>query len=226
MITNLKYLLCLSVLFSINISKAQLLDSLEAYIKTRPTIDARLESRNSFIKYGRAKISGVRLGVTYRKKLRLGIGYSWLDSEVYTPRLITDPTGNQVYVDNYLNFGYVAYYADFVFHKTKRWQLSVPLQLGTGLSWFNSYYNYQPYTSKKYFLLLYEPGISVQFKVFKWFGAGADVGYRFTLKNSIYVGDKLNSPTYAFKILFWLDQLYFTTFPKSKITERFGPAAW
>jgi hypothetical protein len=185
MITNLKYLLCLSVLFSINISKAQLLDSLEAYIKTRPTIDARLESRNSFIKYGRAKISGVRLGVTYRKKLRLGIGYSWLDSEVYTPRLITDPTGNQVYVDNYLNFGYVAYYADFVFHKTKRWQLSVPLQLGTGLSWFNSYYNYQPYTSKKYFLLLYEPGISVQFKVFKWFGMSVIVQFELGKENII-----------------------------------------
>jgi hypothetical protein len=28
-----------------------------------------------------------------------------------------------------------ATYADFVFHKTKRWQLSVPIQVGTGMYW-------------------------------------------------------------------------------------------
>lgn len=212
--------------FILSTSKAQLLDSLQSYIHTKPTIDARLESRNSFIKYGRAEVSGVRFGVSFKRKLRLGAGYSWLNSSVFEPKIISDLNGNKTTVDNYLRFGYAAFYADFVFHKTKRWQLSVPIQLGTGASWFEYRFNNEWLKSKKRFLLIYEPGISVQFKIFKFLGLGTDVGYRFVLKNNKYVGDKLNSPTYAFKLLIWLDQLYFMGFPKSKLTQRFGPASW
>ena len=78
----------------------------------------------------------------------------------------------------------------------------------------------------KYFLILYEPGISTQFKIFKWFGLGVDIGYRFGYNSDHYVRTKLNSPTYAFKLSFWADQLFFELFPKSKISKKWGPAYW
>ncbi len=74
--------------------------------------------------------------------------------------------------------------------------------------------------------MLYEPGISTHFKAFKWLGLGVDVGYRFALKNNYYVAAQFNSPTYAFKIMFWADQLFYDLFPKAKLTEKKGPAAW
>lgn len=205
---------------------SQFIDSIPDLLRSRPGIDARLETRNSFIENNRAKISGVRLGLNFKKKLRIGFGYSWLSSDLTEKKTIIDAYKNSQVVDNYLKFGYFAYYVDFVFHKTKRWQLSVPLQLGTGLSWFEYRDGIFLIKSKKYFLFLYEPGISVQFKLFHWLGFGTDIAYRFTLKNSHYVGEKLNSPTYAFKLLIWFDQLYFLTFPKSKLTQQFGPADW
>lgn len=154
------------------------------------------------------------------------MGYSWLSGDVSDKKKLTGLNGETISVDNYLKFGYLCFYADFVFYKSKRWQLSVPIQAGTGLAWFQHSYNGEKVRSKKHFLFLYEPGITVQFKALTWCGLGLDMGYRFALKNTNNVGEKLNSFTCAPKLLIWFDQIFFEVFPKSKITKRFGPAYW
>jgi hypothetical protein len=205
---------------------AQFLDTIKSITQKRPSIDARLETRNSFFENGRAKVTGVRLGLIFQKKLRVGVGYSWLSSDVYKKIAITNYLGNKDTVNNYLKFGYIAFYTDFVFYKTKRWQVSVPLQWGAGLTWFKYNNGAQDISSSKDYLLLYEPGISVQFKIFRWCGLGTDIAYRFTLQNNRELRNKLNSPTYGFKFLIWFDQLYYLGFPKSKLSKKYGPADW
>ena len=195
-------------------------------MRSRPSIDARLESRYSFFSNTATKVSGVRLGVTFRRKLRVGIGYSWLNGDVSDKLKVQGLNGSPVMVNNYLKFSYLCYYADFVFYKNKRWQLSTPIQVGTGFAWFQYYWPDGVVKSKKHFLLIYEPGISVQFKAFKWCGVGFDVCYRFALKNTNNVGDKLNSFAFGPKALIWFDQIFYQTFPKSKISKKYGPAYW
>lgn len=207
-------------------ANAQFLDTIKSITHKRPSIDARIETRNSFFENGRAKVTGVRLGLIFQKKLRVGVGYSWLSSDVYEKKTITNYIGNKDTVNNYLKFGYIAFYTDFVFYKTKRWQVSVPLQWGAGLTWFNYNNGAQDISSSKDYLLLYEPGISVQFKIFRWCGLGTDIAYRFTLQNNRELRNKLNSPTYGFKFLIWFDQLYYLGFPKSKLSKKYGPADW
>lgn len=211
--------------FSIQV-KAQFLDTFKVFLRSKPSIDARLESRYSFFSNTATKVSGVKLGLSFRRKLRVGMGYSWLSGDVSDKKKLTGLGGETVYVDNYLKFGYLCFYADFVFYKSKRWQLSVPIQAGTGLAWFQHSYNGEKIRSKKHFLLLYEPGITVQFKALTWCGLGLDMGYRFALKNTHNVGEKLNSFTCAPKLLIWFDQIFFEVFPKSKITKKYGPAYW
>lgn len=209
-------------------SKAQFLDSLNLMFRGKSSIDARLESRFSFYKNEAINITGVRLGVAYKRKLRIGGGFSWIKSDYLSDFYEhNSTTGNIDTVAKFLKLGYLCYYIDFVFHRTKRWQLSVPIQAGTGLSWFQKE---RPYSFKnkdpKYFLLLYEPGITAQFKIFRWLGLGSDVGYRFVLKNNKKIGERLLSPTYSFKLLFWPDQLFYQMLPEHKISKRFGPAEW
>ena len=206
--------------------KGQFLDTFKVFLKSRPSIDARLESRYSFLNNSPTKVSGVRLGLSFRRKLRVGIGYSWLDTDVKDAKLITDAFGNLRYTNEYLKFGYVCYYADFVFHKTKRWQLSVPIQVGTGMYWTQYNDGLKTIKSKQRLLLFYEPGITVQFKATKWCGLGLDVCARLALRNTKYVGEKLNSFVLAPKLLIWFDQIFYMTFPKSKITQKYGPAYW
>ena len=55
-----------------------------------------------------------------------------------------------------LKFTYLCYYVDFVFYKTKRWQLSVPIQAGTGLAWWQKQSKLNFYSGdKKHFFILY-----------------------------------------------------------------------
>lgn len=209
------------------IHKAQLMDSVGYLLKQPYSIVVRLESRNSFIDNQLISVSGARLGLSFKRKLKLGVGVSWLDSEVKEKFNSKSVLGNDTVINRFLKLIYGCYYVDFVFYKTKRWQLSVPIQVGMGASWFQNDNIYRlNNNAKKYFLLLYEPGISTQFKVFRWFGLGADIAYRFTLKNNKKVGEKLMSPTYSFKILFWFDELFYEVFPNTAITKRFGPASW
>jgi hypothetical protein len=139
---------------------------------------------------------------------------------------ITDTYGNKRSVYNYFKFGYICYYADFVFHKTKRWQLSIPIQAGTGLYWTQYSNGSQIIQSKKRLLLFYEPGITVQFKITKWLGFGVDVCARLALRNTNYVGNKLNSFVLGFRYSIWFDQIFYMVAPKSKITKKYGPAYW
>ncbi|MEO6427121.1 MAG: hypothetical protein ABIP40_17020 [Bacteroidia bacterium] len=207
--------------------RAQYLDTLHEIFNHKSSIDARLESRNSFIDNQIISITGVRLGIAFQRKLRIGGGVSWLKSDFKKDFYIQNELGKTETVTKFLKLGYLAYYLDFVFYKTKRWQLSVPIQAGSGFAWWKPEKSYLTNThEKKHFLFLYEPGITAQFKAFRWFGVGADVAYRFTLVDSKKIGEKLNSPTYSFKILFWFDQLFYEMFPNSKITKKYGPAVW
>jgi hypothetical protein len=200
-------------------SRAQLMDSLSEILHSRRSLDLRIESRNSFIDNRLISVTGIRLGVAFRKSLRLGGGISWINS-VWSDNEVGQ--GDRL---QYLKFIYLSYYADFVFHKTKRWQLSVPIQFGGGLAWLQDDYIFRwKKDDPKYLLILYEPGITVQYKIFRWAGIGADIAYRFAAVKKF--GGKLNSPTYSLKAMIWIDQLYFLLFPSAKLTGKYGPAHW
>ena len=206
--------------------KGQWLDTLGILLNSQPSIDARLESRYSFLNHSATEVSGIRLGLSFKRKLRAGIGYSWLDTPVSDKKLIRDAYGISRVTDDYLKFGYVCAYADFVFHKTQRWQLSVPIQLGIGSYWTQYNNGLKIIESRKRLLLIYEPGITIQFKITRWCGLGMDVCGRLALRNTKYVGEKLNSFVLAPKFLIWFDQIFYIIAPKSKITQKFGPAYW
>lgn len=198
------------------------MDSIPSILKGKKSIDARLESRYSFIGGQVAGINGVRLGVTFSRKIKFGGGVSWLSSDPSFQVTRQDGISRE-----FLKFGYLCIYTDFVFHKTKRWQLSVPLQAGAGLVWMQQRRSfYMKGANEKFFFALYEPGITVQFKVFRWFGLGNDIAYRFVGKNNRYIPQRLSSPTYSFKLLFWPDQLFYELLPEHPLTQRFGPAYW
>ena len=207
-------------------AKGQFLDTLKVFLKSRPSIDVRLESRYSFMNNSPTKVSGFRLGLSFRRKLRVGIGYSWLNTPVYDKEMIIDELGKPKVTTNFFKFSYVCYYADFVFHKTKHWQLSVPIQVGTGAYWIESQDGIKTVKSQKRLLLFYEPGITVQYKITQWLGIGVDVCARLALRNTNYVGNKLNSFVFGFRYSIWFDQIFYKAFPKSKITKKYGPAMW
>lgn len=216
--------LIMTCLCSLRVS-AQFLDTLHNVFNQRSHVDARLESRYGLINNTATMVRGVRLGIAFNRKLRLGGGLSWLNTNYFERRILIQENNEVIITDRYLKFAYLCFYADFVFHKTKRWQLSVPIQIGGGGAWYQDRAKYDLNAYPKYAIFLYEPGITVQFKIFRWLGLGSDFGCRMVLKDK-RITERISSPIISLKLMLWPDQLYYLLFPKSKMSTKKGPAVW
>lgn len=201
------------------LTKAQLYDSLRASLKLKSGIHFKFDSRNSFISSRRAQIWGVKLGADFGKKLRIGIGYNFLNSHFYENLNYPSPIQNDL-LGRQLKIRYGCAYIEYVFYRQNRWEFSVPVQFSVGSIWYDYSFNeIDGLRSRKRLLVLYEPTLSGQYKFFSWFGLGADLGFRYALVKSRTIDAKLSSPIYVFKALIYWGELYKKVFPKHPIEE-------
>ncbi len=202
------------------------LDTIQWCLKQKPHLFGKLDTRNSFIYNSRIKIFGIKAGLNYGKRLHLGIGYN----QIYPFAKASKNFNKQIYYTNadnapdsvtaLLKLFYFSAHVEYVFYQNKHWQLSMPIQIGIG----QTYYRYQllekKYNDGQHACFIYEPAVSTEYRFYKWIGVGADVGFRFMLTNSKQLNQKFNSPTYAFKLLIYYDEIYKSLFPNSKWANK------
>src|SRR5688572_26670421 len=82
--------------------QAQYMDSLRDVIRKKSSFTVRLEKRFGFIDNRRCDVSGIRLGISFERKLRMGGGISWLD--VGLPVYNRPQTGENPGDTSYLKF--------------------------------------------------------------------------------------------------------------------------
>ncbi len=200
-------------------SKAQpTLDTLKQCLQAKPHLFAKLDTRNSFIENSRAKIFGIKAGLNYNSRLYFGIGYNQLyppadkfDEKIYfkTEKNITDSAVAA------LKLFYISIHVEYVFYQTKHWQLSMPLQMGIGETYYKYKYLDENKKIEENINFVYEPAISVEYKFLKYFGIGAEVGYRFMIANNRKLNEKFTSPIYAFSLFIYYSEIYKSLFKKA-----------
>ena len=209
---------------------SQTLDSIRTSLHTRPSLTGGFGTNTSFINGYVSPVFTAYGGVDFNHHIRFGIGLSWLqlapynkrrdNTPFYLDKIITDPQGRSDTVHPALSFRYVDLFGEYIFYKSKRWQFSIPLQLGIGNSKYEYSYKRISVTESRHLIFLYQPAVSGYYRVFKWFGVGLDVGYRLMIINNRSMGDKFNSPIYnLYSIIFW-DSLYKMFFPHSKLAKK------
>jgi hypothetical protein len=196
---------------------AQWSDTINKILHSKFFPTAGFDSRNSFISSSRAHIWGFKVGVDFAGRLQGGIGYNRHNKNLGKEIYFTNETGGRDSTFARLHLSYFSFYIRYVYYKTKHWKFSVmPYQLGFGNSRYRYAYNGRDLVAGKRFVVLYEPGISVSYKIFQWLGVGADIGYRFMLRGNPAIPENFNSPTYAFYVQIYWGELYKIAFPKSK----------
>lgn len=185
------------------IAKAQSFEQeLRDAVKTSPKFEYRMDSRHSFINQKGVKTAGIKMGVQFADKLSFGLGYNQLWS----------PLQNEINVNGIetkvsLGFSNISPYVEYVFFRDNKWELSIPVQLGFG----RSFYKNESGLGKKHlraeFVLSYEPAITVQYRVFKYFGAGLGIGYRFMVISNNQLEEKFTSPVYIFKTTIYFQDI-------------------
>lgn len=169
-------------------------EELREAIKTKPRLEIRLDSRNSFINQSGVRVFGVKGGVQFDNKLSFGLGYNQLWSTV--KRKVKR---EGVYYESELVFYNFSPYVEYVFYRDERWELSIPVQFGFGTSYYENKERFGPKKLSQQFTMSYEPAITFQYRFLKYFGAGLGIGYRLMLKPNSEVEEKFTSPVYIFK---------------------------
>jgi len=223
MIRSIFFVLFFFLFFIIN---AQILDSLKAALQKKPGIDLGFGSRNSFLLNDNVKFQGIHIGARFGKKLKVGISFNWLNTTTFNRVAYFYSSFNDT-TSGYFKMAYIALYTKIIYHKTKRWEFSTPLQIGYGSSWIQ----YQKKFSLKHQefkknMIVYEPTVAIQLKLIKWIALSGNFGYRFIWHKDERVLSNLNGPIYVLNLDVLLDQLFFEIFPDSPITHKYGPAEW
>jgi hypothetical protein len=204
-------------------TKAQpTLDTIKDCLKQKPQLFAKLDGRNSFIENSRARIFGFKLGVSYGKRVHFGLGYNQLfpNSDAFDKKIYVFNFSELFPINANLHMYYISAHAEYTFYTTKHWELSMPLQFGVGKSYYTYDFLGARFRTEQAFNFIYEPAISIEYKIVKWVGVGADLGYRFMVTRDKHLNSNFTSPTYAFKLLIYYGEIFKSLFPKSKLAGK------
>ena len=209
---------------------AQYLDTLKTAFTGRKDLDIGFDSRNSFVDHNRMSIQSIKLGIEFGKKISIGIGYAWLNSR--TPvfdsyKFYDSDFKKDTFITRRLAFSYLRFYVNYIYYKSRRWEFSFPLQVGIGKLGFKYNYKGADNKSDEGYCFLYEPEIDVKFKIFRWLGAEADIGYRFLFKDDSFFKNTFNSPLISLGVFIVWDELALMALPKNKwVQKNYGPSQW
>ena len=210
--------------------RAQYMDTLRTAFTGKKSLDIGFDARHSFVDNKRVGVNSVKLGVSFSKKIALGMGYAWLNRR--TPlfenyAFYDSDLKRDTQVTRRLAFSYFRFYVNYIYYQSRRWEFSIPLQVGIGKLGFKYQYNGLETKMDEGYCFLYEPEVDVKFKVFRWLGVEGDIGYRFLFKNNKFIENTFNSPLVSVGVFIVWNELALKAFPKNeKVQKELGPSAW
>ncbi len=143
----------------------------------------RVDNRSIFFKGQMLNSNGLDAGVLLKEKLRLTLGYYWLNDNLDTYRI----TENNMELNRNLDLKYGSINTEFIYKKTRFISLGMPLDFGFGK---NSLQYKNPATGEirshqSGLIILTDFGLSATLKPTRWIGIKGIVGYRKTLFNEV-----------------------------------------
>ncbi len=195
----------------------------------KPKFFLTLDRTSSFVGGRAASTNELKFGLEFRKKLKLGIGFGALVSDVVAEKTIVTP---QTKIDSLVNaeltLSFLSLNAEYVFYDSKRWQVAMPLSMGFGSSYF-SYFedngngNFKTRRIDEGDAVVMTATGMVTYRIFRWVGVSAGAGYRIALISNDKVQESFNSPVYAVRLRIFLGEIYKTVFPRGISGKRNPP---
>lgn len=180
-------------------------DDFKKSFKSKPQLDIKFDSRFSFIRGNDLRTSGFKIGVSFNRKFKMGLGYNQLI--IPTKSSIIDDNGKKIDVE--LKYIYFSPYFEYVYFSSKRWEFNLSAQVGIGSGHYQ-YYNedIQKTIRTRYSTILsYEPAMLIDYKIIRWVGIGTGVGYRLIFYKNSDIEEHLSSPVYIVKLKIYLGEI-------------------
>jgi len=201
------FLICVITIISIgkhNVLKAQLLDSIALFLEDKPRVLFKLDGRGSFISTRSASIWGFKIGVEHDGRVQYGVGYSWLRNDISTELDVNGET-----VPARLRFGYITPFFEYAFYQRGKWEVSIPVQVGIGQAFYERKDDQgNKFKEDKSWVFMYEPAMTVEYRLLRFFGAGFGVGYRFAIKTNRNMEENFTAPIYLIKLKLYIPEIF------------------
>lgn len=170
-----------------------------------------LDTYQSFIGNKSADVFGFRGGVEWNHLWRFGAGYNKISADIIEYKTLPSseiPFAKNDTVKAQLYLTYYPVMAEYIFFRQDPWQMSIPFQIGYGKSYFQ-YFDIND-KGRKIFsrgVMVSQTGLNAQYKIIRWVGVTAGVGYRIMLKNNPEIETQMNSPVFAVGIKIFLGEV-------------------
>ena len=188
------FLAIVLVLLGLNFN-AQLLDSISKNINGKPGFFIKLDTRGSFVSNRHVRINGIKGGLCFNEKLKMGLGYNWLKSN-YQP--IYNAENVNLVSHN------VSTFVDYVFIDKNAFEFNANIQIAMG----NIQYQQNKIRLVNSFAFFYEQSITAEYRVLKYLGLGFGLGYRFVVYNKTAINEKLSAPVYIARLKLYFGDIY------------------
>ncbi len=196
-------------------------DSIPSLSWKRPRFLFQIDRYLSFVSKSGADIFGFRTGLEFQKKYRFGMGLYDLKSDIIVMLPLNEEDAANAPNDTVkakLNMTIIPFFFEYVFYDKDPWQCSASVSMGFG----ETYFNYFDKNGKNKRLsdapiLDYEVGINGQYKILKWFGVGAGLGYRLMLIDNPKNDYNFNAPFYNVKLKLFVGEIFRSIFPNKKL---------
>ena len=103
---------------------------------------------------------------------------------------------------------YFAPFAEYVFFQRGPWEIGTNIQLGIGSSFHRYSQNDERIIVNRGRVILYEPIMSCEYKIFKLIGVGVGFGYRIMIQNNHLIEQQFTSPVYGMRVRLIIDEIY------------------
>ncbi len=199
MYRRVKYLFTFILCLEAFVSHAQIADTIQEAIKSKPSLTLGINGRFSSVSGEPIRTRRVFVGVDFNKKFKVELGYNYMPKPALENGVYIAVITNR---SNQLRFFGVQ--AEYTFLTKGKWKLSYPIQLGIGQ---NELYTYQinDNFSRKNMVVPLEMGANAVYYVYDWIGLKGGLGLRFAFGQSFktYTG-----PNYNFGVALFPGVLY------------------
>lgn len=181
-----------------------LTDSLREAFAQPPQFTGNLDTRNAFITGRPVRSYGLKGGLTYGKRVEMGIGYHWLrHGDTYAFQY--DDGSEEL---RELRMAYVAAYFEYRFIARKHWEVTLPFVFGIGRSREFTVGDRARDSFNGAGIVVYEPAVVAEYHFLRYFAVGAGVGVRLMVKGNQNIDQQFTSPIWELRFRVKLGKIW------------------
>lgn len=178
------------------------------------------DSRQSFVLGRLTKMNGLKIGIEFYDRYRFGFGFYKMNAPIELKPIPIENSNDTIFSN--FEFEYSTVYLEYVLYQDYKWEVSVPLSIGTGTGTIKAYLKSSGYDTTVVIkgIPLVAINAAAHYKVFHWMGIGVGLGYRQILTKNKEANEALSSPFYVIKLKIFLSRLYESIFKHNEVIEE------